>query len=71
MNRLTELKSQVRRQVAALPASLATLACVLDRPLWQVQAALDSLARDGHVVLKRGVWRSRNPHGQPNARRRV
>ncbi len=68
MNQFELLKAAVRRQVASLPASSATLAAVLDRPMWQVDAALSSLSRDGLVVLKRGHWRVCE---QPNARRRV
>lgn len=68
MNQFELLKAAVRRQVASLPASTSTLVAVLDRPMWQVEAALSSLSRDGLIVLRRGHWRVSE---QPNARRRV
>ena len=68
MNQFELLKAAVRRQVASLPASTGTLVAVLDRPMWQVEAALNSLSRAGLIVLKRGHWRVGE---QPNARRRV
>ena len=58
--RLLALRLAVAHRLAVLPASLDTLALDLDRPRWQVEAALEGMEREGLVIRRtHGFWKLR------------
>lgn len=54
---LEDLKLSILRQVSSLPTRPSTIASILDRPLWQVEAAIASLTKAGLVITFRGFIR--------------